>query len=50
MYQYWVILSLGHNSFIKINEKKMEKKINNDLAIMASQMPEGWFMTKFSFP
>ena len=31
--------------FWKIKEKKMEKKINNDLAIVASQYLEGRFMT-----
>ena len=31
--------------FYKINEKKMKKEINNDLAIVASQMLEGQFMT-----
>jgi len=32
---------LGHGTFRKIKEKKIEKIINNDLAITASQMPEG---------
>ena len=32
--------------FWKIKEKKIEKKINNDLAIVASQYLEGRFMTK----
>jgi len=27
--------------FYKINEKKIEKKINNDLAVVASQIPGG---------
>jgi len=27
--------------FYKIDENKMQKKINNDLAIVASQIPEG---------
>ena len=31
--------------FGKIKEKKMEKKINIDLAIIASQFLERWFMT-----
>jgi len=31
--------------FYKINEKKMKKKINSDLAIVASQIPERQFMT-----
>ena len=31
--------------FWKIKEKKMKKKINNDLAIVASQYLEGRFMT-----
>jgi len=34
-------LSLGRSAFGKIKEKKMEKKINNDLAIVASQIPGG---------
>jgi len=34
-------LSLGRSTFGKIKEKKMEKKINNDLAIVANHMPEG---------
>jgi len=34
-------LSLGRGAFGKIKEKKMEKKINNDLAIVASQIPGG---------
>jgi len=31
--------------FWKIKEKKIEKKINNDLAVVASQYLEGRFMT-----
>jgi len=31
--------------FWKIKEKKMKKKINNDLAIVANQYLEGRFMT-----
>ena len=34
-------MSLGRGAFGKIKEKKMEKKINNDLAIVASQIPGG---------
>ena len=30
-------MPLGHGAFWKIKEKKMEKKINIDLAIIASQ-------------
>ena len=32
---------LGRSTFGKIKEKEMEKKINNDLAIVASQIPRG---------
>ena len=32
--------------FWEIKEKKMKKKINNDLAIVASQYLEGRFMTR----
>ena len=32
--------------FWKIKEKKMKKKLNNDLAIVASQYLEGRFMTE----
>ena len=35
--------------FWKIKEKKMKKKINNDLAIVASQYLEGRFMTLYTF-
>jgi len=38
-------LSLGRGAFWKIKEKKMKKKINNDLAIVASQYLKGRFMT-----
>jgi len=38
-------LSLGRGAFWKRKEKKMKKKINNDLAIVASQYLEGRFMT-----
>jgi len=34
-------LSLGCSTFRKIKEKKIENRINNDLAVTASQMPEG---------
>jgi len=36
-----VILLLGRGAFRKIKEKKMEKKINNDLAIVASRISGG---------
>ena len=34
-------MSLGRNSFYKINENKSKRKINIDLAIVASQIPGG---------
>jgi len=34
-------LSLGRDSLIKLNENKSKRKINIDLAIVASQMPRG---------
>jgi len=36
---------LGHGAFWKIKEKKIEKKINIDLAMIASQSSERRFMT-----
>jgi len=30
---------------LKINKNKNKNKINIDLAMVASQLPEGWFMT-----
>jgi len=44
-HQYRVILSLGRGAFWKIKEKKIEKRINIDLAIIASQCSERRFMT-----
>ena len=38
-------MSLGRGVFWKIKEKKIEKKINIDLAIIASQCSGRWFMT-----
>jgi len=35
------MLSLGRSAFWKIKEKKIEKKINIDLAVVASQIPGG---------
>jgi len=34
-------LVVGSRLFCKINEKENVKKINNDLAVVASQMPGG---------
>jgi len=38
-------LAVRPRHFWKIKKKKIEKKINNDLAIVASQYLEGRFMT-----
>jgi len=39
----YLVVRMQH--FWKIKEKKIENKINIDLAILASQSSERWFMT-----
>jgi len=43
-------LSLGHDSFYKINENKSKRKINIDLAVVASQIPRGVIHDKEDTP
>ena len=43
-------LAVGSGLFYKINEKKLKKKINNDLAVVASQIPGGAIHDKEALP